>query len=71
MRQIIYSPKCLYQVPGEPPTYTIPSINIDNNRELVNFTIARGMSIKTFTISMQKAQEIGFINMQALEQFIK
>jgi hypothetical protein len=72
MKHLYYSPSSLFQIPGEEPKYIISSIDIDNVWGRIHVKVIQDFSkVKTFTLTIQTAQEIGFINMQALEPFMK
>lgn len=52
-------------------THIVQSIHIDNFMQRVQFSIAKGTSVQTYEITMDYARDIGFINLDALKQFIK
>jgi hypothetical protein len=54
----------------QPANCNITSINIDNFNKTCTVTREKGLDVKTFTISMEQAQEIGFINIEALELYL-
>ena len=53
------------------PTHKVTSIHIDNFNEIIEFGITQGVTVNTTRITMQTAIDIGFINLYALERFIK
>lgn len=73
MKHLYYSPSSLFQVSQKKePKYIISSIDIDNVWGRIHVKVIQDFSkVKTFTLTMHTAQEIGFINMQALEPFMK
>lgn len=71
MKHLYHSPSSLLQVPEKGPKYIISSIDIDNLWGLIHVKTIQDSKVNMFTITIHTAQEIGFINMQALEQFMK
>lgn len=50
-------------------TYTITSIKVFDQSSLVEITSQKGSKTDTVIISMEEAQEIGFINFNKLAKF--
>lgn len=55
----------------KPVTHKITSINIDNISAQIKVVYEKGSEVNQFKISMEQAQEIGFINLNAIEKYIK
>ena len=53
------------------PTHFVQSIHVNNFKQTIQFSISQGIDVKTHEISMDYARDIGFINLDALKQFIK
>ena len=50
-------------------TYTITSIKVFEQSSLVEITSQKGSKTDTVIISMEEAEDIGFINFNKLEKF--
>jgi len=53
------------------PTRIVASINIDNHSGMVRVSIEKGISVDSFSMTMERAQDMGFINIQALNKILK
>lgn len=56
---------------GRDVTHRVTSINVDNWSHMVTVVIERGLTVETVEMSMEKAQAIGFINLNALEKYCR
>lgn len=52
-------------------THNITNIHIDNRGHMVQLTIEKGLNINQVTMSMEHAQNIGFINIDVLKCYCK
>jgi hypothetical protein len=68
--RIVYGVGFLHLETMQPANCNITSINIDNFNKTCSITREKGLDVKTFTISMEQAREIGFINIDALELYL-
>lgn len=68
---ITYKSKSLDIKTMKPPTHCITSIYIDNFNNFVSVIIQKGLEINSVKITMEKAQEMGFINFNALKDYCK
>jgi hypothetical protein len=69
-KRIIYGSGILHLESGLPPEVNITAIHIDNFAKMCTIVKEKGLNVKTFTISMEQAQRIGFINIDALEPYV-
>lgn len=53
------------------PTRIVTSINIDNHFGIVYVSVVKGLSVDSFKMTMEHAQDIGFINIQALNKIFR
>lgn len=51
--------------------HSVQSIYIDNFDEVITVIIQKGNQVDSVNITMQHAQEIGFINLDALKNYCK
>jgi hypothetical protein len=59
------------QPPDDNVTHTVTAINVDNFKNTVHVNIQKGTKVDSYEITMEHAQEIGFMNMQALDRYCK
>jgi len=52
-------------------THHVTFIHVDNFKDTVEFVIQRGLSVDTVKIPMEHAEDIGFINFNALSEYCK
>lgn len=52
-------------------THRIQAIHIDNFKKSVAISIRKGIIVDIIELTMEKAEEIGFINTNALKDFVK
>ena len=52
-------------------THNINNIYINMERGNIDFVIQKGMNITTVSITLEHAQDIGFINVDKLEMYCK
>ena len=52
-------------------THRVTSINVNNQSNMVSIIIQRGLGVDSVQMSMEHAQEIGFINFNALINYCK
>jgi hypothetical protein len=69
-KRIIYGSGILHFESGLPPEVNITAIHIDNLAKMCTIVKEKGLDVKAFTISMEQAQRIGFINIDALEPYV-
>lgn len=65
---IIYGNPAL-PVEDQKNTTNINSINIDNFMQTVSVTTQKGLRVQVVNMSMENAQDIGFINVDALKNY--
>jgi hypothetical protein len=68
--RIVYGVGFLHLETMKPATCNITMIHIDNFQHTCFVTREKGSDVKTFTLTMERAQEIGFINIDALEPYL-
>jgi hypothetical protein len=68
--KIVYGVGFLHLETMQPATHNITSINIDNFLKTCSITIEKGKGAHTFVLTMETAQKIGFINIDAIEPYI-
>jgi hypothetical protein len=58
---------------GKDVTHNVTSVKIDvvNNPQFVTVVIENGIEVNQVSLSKESAQEIGFINVNALKRFCK
>jgi hypothetical protein len=55
---------------GKDITHNVTDIFVDSVSSMVKVTIQRGKSVKKIEFTMEHAQEIGFINVKALSNYL-
>ena len=68
---IVWGTTFLNQETMENATHHVTGIYVDSHSSIVTVNIEKGTSVDQIKISMEAAQEIGFINIQALSKFCK
>jgi hypothetical protein len=68
---IIYGVGCYSIGDGQDVTHNITSIIVDRFDSTVTVVIEKGIEVSQVKLTMEVAQEIGFINVRALKQFCK
>ena len=71
MKKVISFGSKLLTGDGRDVTHMVTSINVDSWNHMVTVVIEKGLTVDTVEITMEQAQDIGFINLNALEKYCK
>jgi hypothetical protein len=71
MKIVIVYKNPLFDSELEKPTHNVTGIYIDSFSETVRVIIEQGLSVNTIQMTMEHAQDIGFINVKALKDYVK
>jgi predicted metal-dependent TIM-barrel fold hydrolase len=68
---LIYKSGFLDIESGKSPTHIVQHIHIDNHSSVIDIGILKGITVNQYKMTMERAREIGFINISALKILLK
>lgn len=67
---ITWQPKSFDLKTGKRPTHFVTNFSVDPFDSVVKVVIQKGLTVNTISMTMERAQEIGLINLSTLKHLL-